>query len=104
MTTMQIGELHGDVTEELKDIKLEDITLEPHQVLFSTLDHTGDRRYMWDVRDKDDVKEMEKAFNEARASKKIIYRINNDGEPGEVMQNFDKKAGKMVVVTQSAGG
>lgn len=76
----------------------------PERNLLSIADATGDTRVMWDPRSKDEVKVAEDAFNAAKAKGMLAYSVNEDGSKGEVIQRFDKKAGKIIMTRQLVGG
>jgi hypothetical protein len=69
-------------------------------------DATGDTRIMWDPRNKDEVATAEAAFDAAKAKGMLSYSVDAEtGErTGEVIQKFDKKLGKIIMVRQTRGG
>lgn len=74
-------------------------------VALSIPDPSGDVRIMWDPRNKDEVKTAEKAWADARGKGMVGHLVGaEDGEPGEVTREFPKKAGKVIMVQQLAGG
>lgn len=75
---------------------------------FATLhitDPTGDTRLMWDPRIKDEVDTARAAFDAAKKKGMVGYLVDpDDGSKGEVVNEFPKKAGKLIMVKQLQGG
>lgn len=67
-------------------------------------DETGDTRLMWDPTNKDEVDIAKSSFEKGIAKGMLAYSVNADGTTGEVIRKFDKKAGKIIMVRQTAGG
>lgn len=83
------------------------IAAETTEVVKNTLhitDETGDTRLMWDPTNKDEVDTAKAAFQKAKAKGMLAYSVNADGSQGEVIRDFDKKAGKIIMVRQTVGG
>jgi hypothetical protein len=73
--------------------------------MLSITDASGDTRIMWDPRNKDEVATAQAAFDAAKAKGMLAYSVNTEtGDKGEVIQKFDKKAGKIIMVRQLVGG
>jgi hypothetical protein len=69
-------------------------------------DATGDTRIMWDPRNRDEVATAKAAFDAAKSKGMLAYSVDPDsGEStGTVIREFDKKAGKIIMVRQTQGG
>ena len=69
-------------------------------------DSTGDTRLMWDPTNKEERKVAEDAFNSAKAKGMVAFMVdpNSGDRTGEVIREFPKKAGKIVMVRQLQGG
>lgn len=68
-------------------------------------DGSGDTRIMWSPRDKDEVAAAKAAFDAAKAKGMLAYKVDDDGKrTGEVIREFDKKAGKIIMIRQPVGG
>lgn len=69
-------------------------------------DASGDTRIMWDPRNKDEVATAKAAFDAAKAKGMLAYSVNPEtgDSSGEVIHEFDKKAGKVIMVRQLVGG
>ena len=72
--------------------------------LLSIADPTGDTRLMWDPRNKDEVETAKAAFKKAQDKGMLAYLVGEDGEQGEVIREFPKKAGKLIMTRQLVGG
>ena len=74
--------------------------------MLSITDAGGDTRIMWDPRNKDEVATAKAAFDTAREKGMLAYSVDPDSgdSTGEVIREFDKKAGKIIMVRQTVGG
>lgn len=73
--------------------------------MLSITDGTGDTRIMWDPKNKDEVGAAKAAFDAAKSKGMLAYAVDdNGGRTGEVIREFDKKAGKIIMVRQPVGG
>lgn len=68
------------------------------------LDRTGDTRTMWDPNRPTEVEAARKTFDRLRKQGYLAYRVNEAGDKGEVMREFDATAGKVIMQPQLAGG
>ena len=68
------------------------------------LDGSGDTRIMWHPKDKDEVATAKASFDEAKKRGMLAYTVKDDGTKGEVIHEFDKKLGKIIMVPQLVGG
>jgi hypothetical protein len=68
------------------------------------LDETGDTRLMWDPRIKDEVKSSKELFDKMKKKGYLAYTVKKNGDPGEVIHEFDPKAGKIIMTPQMVGG
>lgn len=79
--------------------------LEDTRSMLSITDGTGDTRIMWDPKDKDEVASAKAAFDAAKGKGMLAYKVDDEGgRTGEVIREFDKKAGKIIMVRQPVGG
>jgi hypothetical protein len=69
-------------------------------------DASGDTRIMWNPRDKDEVAAAKAAFDAAKGRGMLAYSVDPESgdSTGEVIREFDKKHGKIIMVRQTAGG
>jgi len=67
-------------------------------------DSSGDTRIMWDPRNKDEVAAAKAAFDAAKEKGMLAYSVEEGGDKGEVIREFDKHAGKIIMARQTQGG
>lgn len=68
-------------------------------------DITGDARLMWDPQNKDEVKIAKAAFDAAKGKGMLAYAVDEGGgRSGEVIREFDKTRGKIIMTRQLVGG
>lgn len=74
--------------------------------MLSIPDETGDTRIMWDPSNKDERATAKAAFEAAQQKGMAAFMVNPDsGErTGEIIREFPKKAGKIIMVRQLVGG
>jgi len=72
--------------------------------LLAVLDSTGDTRIMWDPARPDEVEMAQDAFKKAKKKGYVAHKVGTDGEPGEVIRDFDPRAGKIIMTPQLVGG
>jgi len=68
------------------------------------LDPTGHSRQTWDAAVPVEVEAARSMFNSLRKKGYVAYHVKKDGEPGEVMTDFDPEAGKVIMSPPLAGG
>lgn len=79
-------------------------TTQTEQSMLSIMDDTGDTRIMWDPRSTDEIDMAKAAFDKAKKKGYLAHKVGTDGEPGEVIRDFDPKAGKIIMTPQLVGG
>lgn len=67
------------------------------------LDRTGDTRHTWDSTKPEEVKAAREVFDRLRKTH-LAYRVNRDGDKGEVIDRFDPTAERMILAPQMVGG
>lgn len=73
--------------------------------LIESLDRTGDTKIMWDGRNADEVAAAKAAFDTHIKRGGLAYRAEGkNGERGEKITKFDKKAERIILVPQLVGG
>jgi len=70
----------------------------------AVIDQTGDTKTMWDKDKPDEVKIAEKTFNKLKKKNYIAYKVKRNGDKGEIMNTFDPKAEKVIMVPPVVGG
>lgn len=87
------------------DIPIDEIVIPEGMGFLSVTGADGDTRIMWDPEVKAERDAAKAAFNAAVAKGMVGHLVDPaDGSKGEVIRDFPKKAGKIVMVRQSAGG
>lgn len=64
----------------------------------------GDTKVMWNPRDRDEAEAAEATFDSLREQRFNAYRVNEDGDQGEIIEEFDPEAGKLILAPPMAGG
>jgi hypothetical protein len=73
--------------------------------MLSIADESGDTRIMWDPKDKAEVATARAAFDAAKAKGMLAYTVDpQSAEKGEVVREFDKHLGKIIMTKQLVGG
>jgi hypothetical protein len=73
--------------------------------LLSIADPSGDTRIMWDPKDKAERGAAKAAFDAAKAKGMLAYAVDpKSADKGEVIREFDPKAGKIIMSRPLAGG
>ncbi len=70
----------------------------------SVLDATGDTRLQWDKNNPDEVKYARERFDELKAKRYLAYRLNSKGNQGEVINDFDPAAERIILHAPMIGG
>ncbi len=70
----------------------------------SVMDHTGDIKLIWDSDNDDEVDLARKQFKEAKKKGYAAFSVNKKGDKGEVIQEFDPNAEKIIMAPPLAGG
>jgi hypothetical protein len=70
----------------------------------AAIDHTGDTKKFWDPNDPEQVAEARGFFTALKAEGYAAYRIDEDGVTGEVLQEFDPRAARIVMRPPMKGG
>ena len=76
----------------------------PGDMEIACLDRTGDTKTIWNPHNTDEVENARRTYNDLRAKKYLAFRVNEKGDKGEQMNEFDPTAGKIIMVPPFAGG
>jgi hypothetical protein len=68
------------------------------------LDRTGDTRTIFDPDNPDEVEAARETFHKLKKKGYIAYSVKKDGEKGEVLTEFDPRAGKIILAPPLRGG
>lgn len=84
---------------------LQEIELAPGQHIMHTLDRDGDQRVMWDKDNPDEVAAAKATFDSLKKKGYLAYKAEGKrGDKGEVIQDFDPDAERIILAKRSAGG
>lgn len=64
----------------------------------------GDTKIMWSADRPEEVENARNSFNALREKRYLAFRVNEKGDKGEQMKEFDPKAEKIILVPPMAGG
>lgn len=68
------------------------------------MDKTGDTKATWDPSIPAEVAAARAAWDKAKAQGYMGYKVGQDGEPSEVIPNFDPSAGRIIMRPPLQGG
>jgi hypothetical protein len=68
------------------------------------MDESGDTKIVWDPDKSDEVDNAKRTFSEMKKKGYIAYKVDRKGEKGEVMDDFDRNAEKLILAPQMRGG
>lgn len=68
------------------------------------MDRTGDTKIMWSPDNPDEVQVAKDSFDKLKKKGFLAYTVREDGEKGEVIREFDKRAGRIIMAPQLVGG
>lgn len=78
--------------------------LEEGQSCLYVLDGSGDSRFMWSKENPDEIAAAKKQFKALKEKGYIAYKVNDQGNKGEVLREFDPTAEKVIMAPQLVGG
>ena len=68
------------------------------------IDRTGDTKVIWDSRNPDEVEAAKATFDRLRAKGYLAFKVEKNGDRGEVLREFDERAEKIILSPPFAGG
>lgn len=68
------------------------------------LDHTGDTRTLWNPENQAEVDAAKETFTRLKKKGYLAYSVDESGERGEVIREFDPTAGRIIMAPQLVGG
>jgi len=77
---------------------------EPGQHLMATMNSSGDLKTMWNSDKTAEVEVARAQFQSMKAKGYMAYRINREGDKGEVMDKFDPEAETVILAPPLQGG
>lgn len=72
--------------------------------MLEVLDHTGDTKLEWNPRVQAEVDVARGMFDGLKAKGYLAYKLDRNGEKGEVIRTFDPDAERIVMNPQMQGG
>lgn len=87
-------------------LELIEEVLEQKQVIhvMRVIDDTGDTKIMWDRSREPEVDNARDTFNKMKKKGYKAYSVKKDGTPGEIIEEFDPEAEKIIMAPQMRGG
>jgi ssDNA-binding replication factor A large subunit len=71
----------------------------------AVMDGTGDTKIIWDPNNADEVAAAKASFDSLKAKGFAAHKVEGPkGEQGELIREFDPKAGRIIMVPQFQGG
>ncbi len=64
----------------------------------------GDTKLTWDTANRDEVEAARTMFNDLRQKRFMAYRVDEKGDKGEVIRQFDPEAGLLIMAPPMVGG
>ena len=64
----------------------------------------GDTKLIWDPDNKDEVASAQKTFDDLKGKHFTAFSVKANGKAGEVLEKFDPKEEKIIMVPRMAGG
>lgn len=68
------------------------------------MDATGDTKVCWSSGNPDEVESAKDTFKKLKAKGYLAYKVQGDGNKGEVITEFDPMAGLLIMAPPMAGG
>lgn len=68
------------------------------------LDSTGDTRTIWNPENQDEVDAAKATFTRLKGKGYLAYTVDESGQRGEVIREFDPSAGRIIMAPQLVGG
>ena len=79
--------------------------IETHkQGVMHIMDSTGDTKVLWSADSPDEVANAKRTFDDLRRKGFLAYTVDEEGGRGEVIREFDKTAGRIIMAPQLVGG
>lgn len=85
-------------------IVVEPAAVQTQEHVMHIMDSTGDTKVLWSVDSPEEVKAAKKTFDSLKKKGYLAYTVDGDGGKGEVIREFDKTAGRIILAPQLVGG
>jgi hypothetical protein len=73
-------------------------------LVLHVMDRSGDTKVMWSADNPVEVEAAQATFKRLKKQGYLAYTVRDDGEKGEVISEFDKRAGRIIMAPQLVGG
>jgi hypothetical protein len=70
----------------------------------AVMDGSGDTKIMWDPANADEVENARENFDRLKAKGFDAFKVADKGEPGERLDKFDPKAGRIIMMPRKVAG
>lgn len=74
------------------------------QCEMAIMDHTGDTKLIWDSDNSDEVENAKRTFKDLKKKGYACFSVNKKGDKGEVINEFDPLAERLIMAPPLAGG
>ena len=68
------------------------------------MDQRGDTKIIWDPTKQDEVDVAKETFTKLKKKGYVAYGVKKGGEKGEIVQEFDPQAEKIILAPRMVGG
>lgn len=68
------------------------------------MDTTGDTKLMWDSDKKDEVASAKRTYEDLKKKGYMAYAVKKNGDAGEMLDEFDPDAEKIIMAPRMVGG
>lgn len=80
-------------------------TLEVHIAgTMFVMDENGDSRMQWNSKNTDEVEAARSRFEHLKKKGYLAYKVNKQGDRGEVLDEFDPNAERIIMAGRMVGG
>jgi hypothetical protein len=79
-------------------------TMQESKNTLHVMDQTGDSRFLWDKDSPDEVAGARAQFDIMKGKGYLAYTVDESGNKGEVIREFDPNAQAIIMVPQTVGG
>lgn len=70
----------------------------------AVMDGTGDTKVIWDPNNQDETDNAKSTFDNLKKKGFDAFKVVGKGEPGERMDEFDPKAGRIIMMPRKVAG
>ena len=74
------------------------------QHILHVLDKTGDTKLIWSADNDDEIENARQTFKNLKSKGFVAHAVNSRGQKGEILQEFDRTAEKIIMAPALVGG